>query len=64
MGSFKNNIAHSQLKFGLRILKHVPVTNPCKPTLDLTQPDIHSSNPSITAFYENFTAWKIKEIGI
>jgi hypothetical protein len=63
MGLFKNNTAHTYLKFGLRIKKHSPVTNPCSSLKNFALEDPFSENPSITALYEDFYTWKIKEIG-
>ena len=44
LGEFNNNIAHSQLKFGLRILKHAPVVNPCEKVINSKAANMFSDN--------------------
>ena len=66
---FKNNVAHSNGRDGLRIYAgHVPRTNPCAALVyDNSNPSAvgapYPNNPVITASYEDFTSWKNVENG-
>ena len=52
LGEFKDNTAHSNIRYGLRIFhSHVPRGTSCDPTDPVT-------NPSITAVYENYLGYK------
>jgi len=51
LGEFKDNVAHSSGRYGLRIFhNHTPLTKPCSPYHATT-------NPMVPAVYENFTGY-------
>jgi hypothetical protein len=59
LGEFNGNVAHSMVKYGLRLFHvHIPLTDPCGALKDDSLADPWSANPSVTATYENFTAYK------
>ena len=64
LGSFKNNYAHSYLKFGLRIKVHAPRKYPCADFRNDKIEDPWKENPPIPAVYENFVTWKNYENGV
>ena len=64
LGAFKDNVAHSNGRFGLRILEMAPRTFPCQPSRDDTLADPFSTNPSFETVFENFITWKNNEDGI
>ena len=58
LGSFNNNVAHSNGRYGLRIFHGLePRTYPCK-SLDYTD------NPPIQAEFHNFVSYKNKRNGL
>ena len=57
LGAFRDNVAHSNGRYGLRIFHlHTPTVDPCS--------EISETNPSVPATYLNFTGWKNKRAGI
>ena len=72
LGSFKNNQAHSNGRYGIRIFpEHTPRTYPCgeiyeQPSLDQGDPEeeAFSKNQPIPALYENLVTYKNKRAGI
>ena len=61
VGEFRNNSAHSNGRYGLRIFHNmVPREFPCRPIVrDFTnETDPYHANRPITANFNNFTAWK------
>lgn len=64
LGEFRDNVAHSNNQYGLRIWnKFVPTTNPCSPwKYDNSNPSAagapYPSNPAIPAIFENLISWK------
>lgn len=61
VGEFKDNVAHSVGRYGLRIfITMMPRTYPCKSySYDLSNPeDPYWRNPQITANLERFVGWK------
>lgn len=51
LGEFRGNVAHSNVRYGLRVFHgHIPRTISCDP--------ISATNPAIPAIYEDFTGWK------
>jgi len=65
LGIVANNIAHSNVRFGLRIFKLAARTYPCMDIRnDSLADDPWASNPSITSLFENFTLYKNLEDGL
>ena len=65
LGNVTNNVAHSNVRFGLRIFTLAPRLYPCSPTRDDSNPDDPwAKNPSIPAIYSNFTLYKNLEDGV
>ena len=59
LGYVANNVAHSNIRFGLRIFILAPRLYPCEPIGNFSDPfDPWSYNPSIPAVYSNFTIYK------
>jgi hypothetical protein len=59
LGLVANNVIHSNLQYGLRILKLYSRQYPCSPTRDDTDPnDPWAINPSIPSTFYNFTIYK------
>jgi len=69
LGEFRNNVAHSNGRYGLRVFHgHNPRTDPCGALVyDNSDPLAagapYPSNPVIPAIYEDFTSWKNVENG-
>lgn len=63
LGESKDNVAHSNRRFGMRIFKHSARKFPCIDTQDESLLDPYSANPAIHSLYENFTLWKNEECG-
>ena len=53
MKEFNNNIAHSNGRFGLRILEMAPRKYPCQPSRNDALEDPFSENPTYPAVFEN-----------
>lgn len=64
MKKFSNNIAHSNGRFGLRILEMVPRKYPCESTIDRYLDDPYSVNPTYPAVFENFVTFSNHEVGV
>jgi hypothetical protein len=64
MKEFSNNIAHSNGRFGLRILEMAPRKFPCEPPRDDTLEDPFSANPTYPAVFENFVTFSNHEVGV
>jgi hypothetical protein len=65
LGTVSNNIAHSNLRFGLRIFILASRLYPCDPVRNNTDPnDPWSSNPSQPSVFQNFTIYKNLEDGV
>lgn len=47
IGNFDSNVAHSNVRFGMRFFVLVPRENPCLPIKTETDEDIWAANPSI-----------------
>lgn len=64
LGESHHNVAHSNVRFGLRIFKLSPRTYPCSPifTTDLVDP--WASNPPVTSTFYTFTLYKNGECGL
>ena len=66
VGEFRDNHAHSNGRYGLRIFHNmVPRKYPCKPVIkDLSKPnDMFWQNPFITANFNGLTSWKNNRAG-
>jgi hypothetical protein len=69
LGEFRNNVAHSNGRYGLRLFHgHNPRTNPCGALVyDDSNPSApgfpYPSNPVIPAIYQDYTGWKNVEVG-
>ena len=57
-------MAHSNIRFGLRIFHLYPRTYPCDPAKSGTIDDPWANNPSIQATFYNFTVYKNRESGV
>lgn len=65
LGYVANNVAHSNIRFGLRIFHLYARTYPCNPPKNESNPDdIYADNPSITSTFYNFTIYKNLESGV
>jgi hypothetical protein len=53
-----DNLAHSFVRFGLRIFKLYSRTYPCADIRDDTAADPWASNPSIQSVFSNYTIYK------
>jgi hypothetical protein len=59
LGYVANNVAHSNIRFGLRIFKLFSRKYPCMDVRDDTNgSDPWYSNPSIPSIFSNFTIYK------
>lgn len=66
VGEFRNNVAHSNGRYGLRIFHNmVPRTYPCKPiTYDATNTlNPFAANPLVTMTFQDVTSWKNQRNG-
>lgn len=59
LGASHDNVAHSYVRFGLRIFKYAARTKPCDPIRDDTLSDPWSENPSIQVKFYNYVTYKI-----
>ncbi len=65
LGYVANNVAHSYIRFGLRIFKLFSRKYPCQKVRDDTNAsDPWYSNPSIPSVFYNFTVYKNMEDGV
>jgi hypothetical protein len=64
MGESRDNVAHSNVRFGLRIFHYYARENPCEPIRNDTLEDPWSANPSIESKFENYVLWKNGESGL
>jgi len=64
VGDFDHNVAHSNVRFGLRFFVLAPRKFPCRDTRNADAPDIYSDNPSIPTTFFNFTGYKNGESGV
>lgn len=61
---FFNNTAHSNTRFGLRILELAHRKNPCGAVRNDKEVDPWKSNPSYTSYWSHFTTYRNNECGI
>ena len=65
LGYVANNIAHSNIRFGLRIFTLAPRLYPCQPPANFSDvDDPWKYNPSIQSVFSNFTLYKNQESGL
>lgn len=60
LGLSRDNIAHSNIRFGLRIFRLSARKYPCKQPQDENLIDPYSANPAIESRFTNYTLWKNK----
>jgi hypothetical protein len=60
LGLSRDNIAHSNKRFGLRIFQLSARQFPCKTTMDENLLDPYSVNTAIQSTFSNYTLWKNK----
>lgn len=58
LGLSRDNIAHSNIRFGLRIFRLSARKYPCKQPQDENLIDPYSANPAIESRFTNYTLWK------
>jgi hypothetical protein len=63
LGESKDNVAHSNRRFGLRIFKLSARQFPCLPTRNEKAIDVYADNPAIESVFENYTLWMNEECG-
>jgi hypothetical protein len=59
-----DNVAHSNVRFGLRIFQLSARQDPCKPARNDSLVDPWSENPSIESKFYNYVLWKNGEAGL
>lgn len=64
VGESHDNIAHSYVRFGLRIFKLFSSTYPCMPPRDNSLLDPWSTNPSIQNTFSNYLLYRCGEAGL
>ena len=65
LGSFVNNVAHSNKFYGLRVTNLYARTNPCAAVKnEYLLNDLWTENPSLPTFMHNFTAFKNQMKGV
>lgn len=57
MGESKDNVAHSNRRFGLRIFTLASRLYPCLPTINETFINPYSENPAFESIFQNYTLW-------
>jgi hypothetical protein len=62
--SFTGNYAHSNGRFGLRILEMRALQNPCGLYRNVSASDPFLDNPAVNSTFENFVTWKNNKDGI
>lgn len=58
LGESHDNVAHSNVRFGLRIFRLYSREKPCEPIRDDTLVDPWSKNPSVQSRFYNYVLWK------
>lgn len=64
LGDCHDNVAHSNVRFGLRIFKLAPRTYPCSALFQEDQVDPWATNPGVISTFANFTLYKNGESGL
>ena len=59
----KDNVAHSNKRFGLRIFHLAAAKFPCLPTKDETLQNPYSGNVAYENVFSNYTLWRNEECG-
>jgi hypothetical protein len=58
LGESKDNVAHSNIRFGLRIFVLTARQNPCEKVFDESLLNPFSFNPPFESVFENYTLWR------
>jgi hypothetical protein len=58
LGTFSNNVGHSNSRFGLRIFVHTARRYPCLETKNIYKANLWEDNPTFQQTYGDFTAYK------
>jgi hypothetical protein len=64
LGESHDNVAHTNVRFGLRIFRLFSTQNPCLPTNIDTNLDPWASNPSIQSTFYNYVLWRNQQAGL
>ena len=64
LGECHDNVAHSNVRFGLRIFKLAPRTYPCSPLFVVDKVDPWQYNPGVISTFANYTLYKNGESGL
>lgn len=64
LGESHDNVAHSNVRFGLRIFKLTPRKYPCDPIYIQDEYDPWQSNPPVLGTFSNYTLYKNGESGL
>jgi len=64
LGESRNNVAHSNKRFGLRIFKLSPRTYPCSDLFIKDEVDPWQNNPGVIGIFSNYTLYKNGEAGL
>jgi len=64
LGESHDNVAHSNVRFGLRIFKLYSREKPCEPIRNDGLEDPWSDNPSVQSRFFNYVLWKNGEAGL
>ena len=64
LGESHDNVAHSNVRFGLRVFQLWSSQNPCSPIRKDDQVDPWAANPSIQNNFYNFVLWSNAEDGL
>ncbi len=64
LGESRDNVAHSNVRFGLRIFHLYSSEKPCEPIRNDSLDDPWSNNTSIQSRFSNYVLWKNAESGV
>jgi hypothetical protein len=64
LGEVHDNVAHSNVRFGLRIFKLAPRQYPCRDIFSEDETAPWASNPAVVGTFANFTLYKNGECGL
>lgn len=63
LGPSRDNVAHSYVRFGLRVFVLAARADPCADTIDLSAADVYSTNPVSESVFSNYILFKNMEAG-